>query len=416
MENGRLTDLKTRTTFNVRHLILTFFPLFMLTVACSRKEHNGDHTSTEESEYYKAKSFKAFQPASQSYIDSLSYDFLTIGESPVTNRFNSVRDRTAYEEYYDSLTRICKASHCMDSLLHVQLSDKIGDIFRYSILRYDSMGSMQIILFTDSRLEDRELGYWLAISNDKGRSWKKYYTGLVKSNFYFIKPVAKVPFIKSLTDIQLEFSIVRKIRQETLPVGPAEYELITDNLLMEINIPILIKDSDKDGLTNVMERKLFLNDHAKDTDGDGIEDSTDKNPRYENRASKRSLLYNYLLEHARMGDSTFIGFDNTNLDQHGPAYRDTVPQTYLIVTDDPNLLHIDGTRNRYILMTRKEYEGYAKRNYIPVDRLYVSPLFKVDHDPDCMKIHVSNDMSGDDYLIIERDNGWIIKHLGGYII
>lgn len=166
----------------------------------------------------------------------------------------------------------------------------------------------------------------------------------------------------------------------------------------------------------MIESKLFLNHHKKDTDGDGIEDSADKNPRYKNQQNKHSLLYNYLLEHAGMRDSTFIAFDDPNLDQREPAYRDTVTHTYLIVTDDQNLLHMDGTRNRYILMTREEYEIYSKRNYISVGRLYVSPLFQVDNDSDYMKIHVSRDISGSDYLIIKRDSGWIVKYIGGYII
>jgi hypothetical protein len=409
-------DLQIKTIYNVRNLILIFLSLFILTVTCSKKEHNGDYTSTEESEYYKTKSYKGFQPARLSFIDSLVYDFLTIKESPVTNSFNSVWDGTAYDKFYDSLMRTCKGRNCMDSLMAVQFNDKVANIYRYSILRYDSLGSLKIILFTDSKLENRERGYWLAISNDFGKSWKRYYPGLVKSNFYFIKPIPKVPFFKTPSTVQLEFALVRKIQQETLPVGPAEYELLQDNLLMEINIPILTKDSDKDGLTDVMESKLFLNPYQRDTDEDGIEDSADKNPRFENQQNKHSLLYNYLLEHAGMGDSTFIAFDNPNLDQREPAYRDTVSHTYLIVTDDRNLLHVDGTRNRYILMTREEYQAYAKRNYISVGRLYVSPLFQVDNDSDYMKIHVSRDISGSDYLIIERDNGWIVKYIGGYII
>lgn len=135
----------------------------------------------------------------------------------------------------------------MDSLLTVQFNDKIANIYRYSFVRYDSLGSLKIILFTDSKFEDRERSYWLAISNDFGKSWKRYYTGLVKSNFYFIKPIPKVRFIENPSTVQLEFSIVRKIQQETLPVGPAEYELIKDNLLMEI-FPFLLRTATKTGL------------------------------------------------------------------------------------------------------------------------------------------------------------------------
>jgi hypothetical protein len=412
--------LNSKSPAALKTAILVFFSLLLLTVACSRKKHNGDYTSSEESAYYeadqKANSNWTFQPARLSYIDSLHYDFLTIRESAETNPFKSVRDETPYANYYDSLMRSCMKPNCLDSLVNVQHNDQIAGVFRYSILRYDSLDALKIILFTDRELENRESGYWLAISADSGSSWKKYYTGLVKANFYFIKPIPKVAFIKDASTIQVEFSVVRKTEPEALPVLPATYELVKDNLLMEIDFPRLITDSDNDRLTDIMENKLFLDPNNNDTDGDGIKDNADKNPRYQNHKNKHSVLYHYLLEHSVARDSTFVPFEGLILDPRQTAYRDSISSTYLIVTEDPHLLQVAGTLHRYILMTHEDYEVYAKNNYIILPSLHITPFFQVDNDKDYKKIHISRGMSGSDYVVIETDHGWIVKYIGGYII
>lgn len=383
--------------------------------ACSGKKHNYSYTSTEEDEYYKSRTYKAFQPARRSYIDSLTYDFLSIKPSPVTNKFKSAWQGTLFNQYYDSLMRTCRGSGCFDSLRKIQYSHKTGEIFNYSIVRYDSLDSLKVIFYESSELEDRELGYWVAVSNDFGRSWKRYYTTLVKNNFYFVKPTSKIPFVKNHSTLQLEFAIIRKTKQETLPVGPPEFELLEDDLIMEIDLTKLIRDTDGDGLTDLLESKLFLDTGNKDTDRDGVNDRLDKNPRYKNKQGNYSLLYHYLLEHAR-SDSVFISFDDPDFDLPKIKYQDTIVHTYLIITEDPDLLHLDGTKNRYILMRRGEYDVYTKKHYCSPARLFISPLFGIDNDADCRKVHVSRDISGHDYIITEDNNGWIVKYIGGYII
>jgi hypothetical protein len=382
-------------------------------IACSGKKHNADYTSTQEDEYYKSRNYKEFRPARLSYIDSLHYDFLTITPSSPTNAFKSVFDRTAYNQYYDSLTRHCKSDNCFDSLRNIQFNHKIGEIYKYSILRYDSLGPIKIIFYTSSELEKR--GYWIALSNDFGRSWKQYHTGLVENKFYFIKRIGKIPLIKNINALQLEFAIVRETQPEMPPVGQAKYELVRDNLMMEIDLTKLVKDSDEDGLTDLLENTFFIDPHNKDTDNDGIDDLTDKNPRYKNEPSHYSLLYNYLLEHTR-SDSVFVPFDKPILDQDPSEHRDTIVNTWLIVTDDVNLLRLEGTKNRYILMSSEEYKAYSKLHYSTINQLHLSPLFEIDNDRDCRKIYLSRYLSRSDYIITEEATGWTIKYIGGIII
>lgn len=411
--------------------------LLIPTITCIGQEvvfeepEDDEFPSQQETKYYEKNKYTEFKPAAISFINKLKYDYLTFSEVDTKNRFTNVWEKTNYGKYFDSLDNICIAnrnkiedtrdrevdreySECIDSIRTLRYSKKIGDIFYNSILRYDSLNSLKIILYKDGELEEIDFGYWLTISKDNGKSWKKYYTGLVENNFYYIKPNPKIRLIINESTIQIEFAIVRKTKQETLPVGAPEYELVRDNLVMKVNLKKLTSDKDNDGLTDVLENKFFTNPVKKDTDNDGINDGDDKNPRYRDVANRYSVLYKYILEYASM-DSALVSLNNFKFKERGENQFE-VNRTYLIVTDDNNLVNLTGTRSRYIIMTTKEFKVYKRTNIVPLQELGVSPTFDIDNKPGQKKIRISGGFWGHDYLIIERRDGWFVKFIGGYII
>jgi len=387
-----------------------------------------EYTSRQQTRFFHKIKYKKFRPVAISVINKLKYDHLTLTEADTKNKFISIWERTAYQKYYDSLDNVlCRTNRkktgytrnksadkvyaeCTDSIRILSYSKKIGDIEYYSILRYDSLSSLKVILYKDAHLEERDFAYWVAISNDQGKTWKKYYTGLVENNFYYIKPNARIKLIKNDSIIQMEFAIVRKIKQETLPIGPPVYELVKDNLVMEVNLTKLTSDKDNDGLTDILETRFFTDPLKKDTDGDGIDDFEDKNPRYKNVVSKYSALFKFILENPLL-DSAFVSFNGFELREPGNN-RYAIIQTYLIVTNDCNLGNLTGTKNRYIIMTTKEFKEYKKNNNVPLRELGVSPTFEIDGRPRQKKIHISGSFWTHDYLIIEKENGWIVKTIG----
>jgi hypothetical protein len=406
--------------------------LFLMSflIQCYGQDEMLKYPSKEEKAYYKSRNFESFHPASVTMIKNLHYDFLSIRKSEVkTNPFTGTWDNSPYQDSismidnYEKLMENYKLpgdsiggkvfKERMDSILQLTVfNSKISEISKDEVLRYDSIGTKHIIMYHDFYLEDDQMGYWIAISNDNGEKWNKYYTGLVANNFYHIKPKPSVKLFKNDSIIQLEIAIVRQMTPSTKPVGFPKYELVEDDLIMELNLNRIISDKDSDGLSDLFEKKISTNPLLKDTDSDGIEDSTDCNPRYPNIKNKYSNLYKYLLEFG--GDDT-ISFANFEFKSpHGEMINKG--HVYVIVTDDKNVINLTNTNNKYIFMTSEEYEGYIKENLVSPERLIVSPMFKVDNKLGYYKIQIDWNMWGVTYLIIEKENEWIVKMIDSYII
>jgi hypothetical protein len=58
-----------------------------------------------------------------------------------------------------------------------------------------------------------------------------------------------------------------------------------DRFAIDIPLELLRRDSDGDGLTDIVEESLLLNPHSRDSDGDGIPDAEDAFPNLDNRTS-----------------------------------------------------------------------------------------------------------------------------------
>ena len=109
----------------------------------------------------------------------------------------------------------------------------IGGIYFNRVLRFDSLGIQKILFYRVFYLTNFKSSLWVAISNDNGKSWIKYFTGLVEDNFYHVKPNPTIRLIKNDSTIQLEIAIIRQMKEEVRP-GPApeeQYELVQDNLV-----------------------------------------------------------------------------------------------------------------------------------------------------------------------------------------
>lgn len=323
-------------------------------------------------------------------------DYVKVITSPVTNNpFTSI-----YERYQDK-------SYDFDQ----SFKDSVAGLLRAYVLRYDSINNFHVVFYSDNKY-DSHLGYWVGISNDNGLTWQRYYTGIGDCRPYYIKYKPQISLIKNDSIIEIEAAEVKQISQEALPSSPAEYGLTKDNLLIQININALKKDSDNDGLTDLVEEKLFTNPFSKDTDKDGIDDFKDTNPRYKNKKDKYAALYRHLINASGTGfaDSMTIPFNE--IPNPLKEKRQYPIPTYIIVTDDTHIQHVSATDERIIILNTLEWNLYDKKHLSTPKNLYVSSLKPAKAKQNQYTVTIDEHGFGVTYQITERKGFWILKMIG----
>ncbi len=398
--------------------------ILLFTVATSLQAQEDDqYPSAELDKYYRSLTFPTFEPTPEKTVKSFKPEGVTIKKSPhKSNKFISVWESTDDQQAYVTLRDSCVSNanatgnmelyvDCMELIDSLESEHSVAGISIANIIKVDSETNPGVILYTDSRFEYRNNGYWIAILENNG--WQHYYTGLTANHYLYVKPVSTIPFRLSNNKLQVEAALVRLTSQEVMPSGLPEYELVKDHLILEFDMSKVRQDSDGDGLTDLLEQKFGTDPNLPDTDGDGIDDLNDKVPLSIPSDSPFVDVYSYLLNnptdscYIRNGEYSHCGAPDTR-----PGYN----ETYLIVTYDDALKAVTSNDDRLIILTSAAYEEYKKRNPVTLDRLQVTPMFKVDNQPGTFRVNVGGSFWDDDFVVIKKEQGWLVLWIGGSII
>ncbi len=390
--------------------------LFVIADADAQQGHDyHDYPSTAEKAYREQReNISHYHAATVEEILALKYDPVKLVPSHKKgNKFKTIYELTPHELKYEKLWEECmdkgrkelngaSGSPACEDITAAGENEKIAGISLNYVLRDDSLDNLHVLLFEDWKF-DYNASYWIAISTDAGHSWKYYYTGLSRDNFYHIKVRSKIPFIKDAHTVRAEMAIVR----ESVKVSDM---LIRDNLIAKIDLDKLTKDADGDGLTDVVERRLGTNPESADTDMDGLADAIDHNPRYKPVQNKYTVLYRHLLEWKRWTDTLIIPF-NEEINTSVSSFDSSA--LYYVITDDSNVRHVSGTEGRYIVFTLADYKAYNKINLVPVREVSITPMFPVDNMPGYFKVVYSfsgpGAWWGHTYLVKEEKDHWVVS-------
>lgn len=322
-----------------------------------------------------------------------------------------------------------------DSIQEIEYSKKYGDIPKPVIIMTGEFDGTKAILYRTRSTYNSK--YYLRISNDNGKSWKNYYTGIESYQKYVFKSNSQYPLWKDKDNIQIEADIVRMIKQPSFPLYPyPEYETIKNNALITLNLKEILKDSDGDGINDLEENLIyFTNPLSKDTDNDGINDFEDKNPRYKNIDNDFTRLAEALL----FGDYEFTENSNPQTDEFIVKLK-TVNEDILnqrkkwesfsrpreksfldslsyrvIVTDDENIRKIYTYGEKIIFLTSKEQIKYSKYNYNIAPQPDYSRILKCDDKKDTYILTCDRLVRGETYLVTRTSEGWIVRIINGWI-
>lgn len=400
--------------------------LLVLSCLFTSAQDETKYKSKEEDEYYKKSrktwEYKKFVPVNLETAKKIPFDFIKVIKVDNPASYNPGQVSSSYLDSImtsqkDNLNDYVK----FESLLQNIKNEKVGNVSKMSIIKQERFGNRWAIIYTDSKYDDfiyGGWGYWLSLSYDNGKSWKDYYTGLTENCYYFFKRNSKISLWRDSSTLQIESTIVRQISEVMHPL-PAEFETIQDGLAVQLNIPKITLDSDNDGLTDIAEDKLMLNPKNSDTDGDGISDFIDKNPRFKSVKSEKSIIYETLVENFHPDKNGEMEIDISNpaineREKNNPLYAD-FESVSIFVTDDTELQGLNLHNVTMIIMTSAEYEEYKLKYPSHFIKSSFSPMFKCDRLVDTYKIGTSLFTGGSTYLIQKTKKGWKISMLSSWI-
>lgn len=366
--------------------------------------------SKERDEYYKRsdsdEEYVGYIPTSKEVV--LGYK----------NEFFFFKEIKEYAPFYDkSLYYALDGENLYNA---IDLQNCRGKIDESQILKHGKNGNIEAFIYLSNVFEDNmysDPGIWVAYSEDSGETWSYYFTGMLQKQPLFVKWYSSYPLITYNGDLQIEACLVRQM-SEFIPLAMPSYELVKDGLLLTMPIKTLRKDSDGDGLTDIMEFKFRTDPNNTDTDGDGVPDNLDLNPRFAPNKTEQTIVFEAIVNHDRRICASYeknctdvFPFYETQEEKYAVDSTETI----MIVTDDPSLQSIQPTSTRMIIVSRKEYQESDRYVKDDMKTMIISPLFKVDGKKNVYIFSKYYDLCDNDYLITKTKKGWRIEVVNSYL-
>lgn len=372
-----------------RYITLLLIALLVPAFAMAQGE---EYKSKEKDDYYRAwrenyeKDNKPFSPMDKSEIKAYKNAFFDCKE---IKRYTPYQESEEYQKFYfESLKPRLDDSPELAARVH-----------KWQVVRYEKKDSVEAIVYKSNRYDECEPGIWVAYSEDKGKSWTFYYTGITHCQPLCFKPQSKKPLFNEQGDLQLEACLLRQISPFWMGHG-ADYELVKDGLLLTIDFETLCKDSDGDGLTDIVEAKFMTDPLNSDTDDDGIADGLDMNPRMSVPRSEKTAVFEHLVDH-RFHDTIPLAIPEM-------TYADEKTSVVMIVTDNPDLQAVQPKTKRVIILTEEEFEKQGSF-FNPLNRLHISPMFKVDDEDDTYLVSITDYRGSHDCVVRKTGDGWTME-------
>lgn len=296
-------------------------------------------------------------------------------------------------------------------------------------VRAERSGKRVLLLALSQRLDPAgEIsggGYWLLESQDGGKTWSSLlYTGLRQYRPYELAKKSSLPMLDGDT-LRLEAS-VRELEEKSITLPPIRLKTKREkkDLFLQARLSELQKDSDADGLPDLVEERFLTDPKAADTDADGLSDGEDPLPHV--RAVQRgeespgARLLTAFLATLKGGKGVPKGLEVGLPDEDGPQDpmrlpKGTTPESRY----DATFLEMDrgGLRgvqrgSRTLVLTSEELTK-AQERFGSFFGLSVELLFNAAGDQ--ALITWSEHWRGGKYLARMQNGQWVFESLGQWM-
>jgi len=261
-------------------------------------------------------------------------------------------------------------------------------------------------------------GYWVLHSADGGATWDEpLYTGLRENAPYVVVPASRLPLAgdRSLA-VEVEVHEIDPASITFPPIGlRAKRE--ARGLYIELSWDALRRDTDRDGLTDLLEDHLGTDIESADTDRDGITDAKDGLPQVALTAGvtpEAQILAKLLTDFYAGGGAIIVGLPGTDEERSACVIRSSaVGAPALFVVGNRDLFSAIDINRRVIVFTPQELEAYTKK-FGPTYAADVT-LMIVRRDGRKALVVVNESWKENVFELEKTPKGWVMKTVGGWI-
>jgi hypothetical protein len=260
--------------------------------------------------------------------------------------------------------------------------------------------------------------YWVLHSDDGGLSWDPpLYTGLRENAPYAVRRSSKLPLLHG-DRIQIAVDI-REIDPDSISFPPVGLRVKREvhGLYLDVPWEALRRDSDLDGVTDLVEERMATDPRSADTDSDGIIDGDDALPLVPLTAgvSRPAEVLAAILGGFRAGSGALVvGLPSTEAERSACVARaSAVADSTLFVVGDRQVLAPLDLHRRVVVLSPDELEAYSKKFGMTLASDF--QLMIVRRDGLKALVVLNSGWKEDVLELTKTKDGWKVRVVGGWI-
>ncbi|MBV8515964.1 MAG: hypothetical protein JO197_01050 [Acidobacteria bacterium] len=263
-------------------------------------------------------------------------------------------------------------------------------------------------------------GYWILRSTDGGTTWTPYYTGLRENMPYVVARASTLPLFDGASDrLRIEVD-VKELDTSSITFPPVGLRLKREEhgLFLEFPLAELTRDSDGDGLTDLLEERLTTDPRDADTDGDGMADGVDALPRVAvaAEATPAAEVLAAVIKDFRLGAGRIVVgvADDATAAQNACELRTSnVADAVLFFVGDASLFAPLAAGRRTIVLTAGELDAYQQK-FGPTYAAHIRH-FAIDPSGTRAVLELNSGWAANTYRVTKKDGKWTAQIIGGWI-